>query len=96
MQTLEKEVYTELTRLGFIGTELVKALDVPNKMTILLHFQRLRREFILSVPTGKLFIMTFVSIVMFLLLAIFLVASANLYVTIVDPSTLLELAFQTG
>jgi hypothetical protein len=52
MQTLQQKSIAELPRLGFTGTELVKAagvfVNVPNQMTMLLALpETLRREFIL-------------------------------------------------
>ena len=58
MQVLQKKSIDELTRLGFTGTELIKAasafVKAPSQMTMLFALlETLRREFILSMFIGN-------------------------------------------
>jgi hypothetical protein len=58
MQALQQKSITELTRLGFTSTELVKAasvfVNVPNQMTMLFALpETLRRGFILNMLASK-------------------------------------------
>jgi hypothetical protein len=64
MQALQEKSITELSRLGFSGTELVKAasvfVNIPNQMTMLFALpENLRREFILDMLASNLFIIPF-------------------------------------
>jgi uncharacterized protein YqhQ len=58
MQELQEKSVVELTRLGFGGSELLKAaavfVKVPNQMTMLFALpETLRREFILNMIAGN-------------------------------------------
>jgi hypothetical protein len=58
MQELQEKSVVDLTRLGFRGSELLKAVDVfvkvPNHMTMLFAIpETLRREFILNMIAGN-------------------------------------------
>jgi hypothetical protein len=58
MQELQEKSVVELTRLGFGGSELLKAaavfVKVPNQMTMLFALlETLRREFILNMIVGN-------------------------------------------
>lgn len=66
LQMLQEKSIAELTRLGFTGSELLKAatifMKIPNQITMLFALpENLRREFIQNMLAGKLLFPHFIA-----------------------------------